>query len=257
MLADAGKRAKRLETEAIVIGYAMSRLDRAFLSSFEVRSWKSAFSLAAKAIGVRESSLKNLRDEFDPIHNNLRKGWWDRSIRTSRQRVALELGEVSDDALLELVRKIINRDNEATDVAIDALTPENNVASAVAERLLTGRRAEEYFLKNSYEIVGVKSENLVDYRINASGFDFAINSSDGRVFEIKGIKDKKGDILFTDREWLEAERRSKNYILVVIGQLKSTPVSKVIIDPRNTLKVTCVWQQTISASWRSTVAMTL
>ncbi len=66
---------KRLETAAIVVGYAMSRLDEGFLRSQRVRTWKAAFEHAAKALHVRPASLKNLRDEFDPFHDNKRKGW--------------------------------------------------------------------------------------------------------------------------------------------------------------------------------------
>jgi hypothetical protein len=255
MIAGQSQRVIRLETEAIVIGYAMSRLDKTFLESVGVRSWKAAFALASKSIGVRETSFKNLRDEFDPIHSNAREGWWNRPLRTSRQRVALDLAEVSDDALMELVKKILIRDSEATVTAIDALAPERNIAASVAERLLTGRRAEEFFLENARKIVGVETAQLVDCRIMASGYDFATKKTDKRVFEIKGIKRNKGDILFTDREWAEAERRSAKYVLIVVGNLESTPFARVIADPRKHLQATCVWRRSVAATWRSSISI--
>jgi hypothetical protein len=60
----------RLETEAIVVGYAMSRLDMAYLQAQHCRTWKEAFEQAAAELDIRPASLKNLRDEFDPVHNN-------------------------------------------------------------------------------------------------------------------------------------------------------------------------------------------
>ena len=255
MAADSSKRAKRLETEAVVVGYAMSRLDKAFLTGLGLRSWKSAFTTASKAIGVPATSVKNLRDEFDPIHSNARAGWRDRPLRDSRQRVALELADVSDDALLELVRRILVKDTDATVAAIDALAPDGSVAAAVAERLLTGRRAEDFFVKNAKGIVGIEPNRLVDCRISALGYDFAVDKSDRRVFEIKGIKGHRGDILFTDREWAEAGRLSEHYVLVVIGQLASAPMATVIVDPRRVLVATCVWRRSVAATWRSSVTM--
>ena len=87
----------------------MSRLDGRYLQAQGVRTWKTAFERAAKALRVRPASLKNLRDEFDPIHDNLRKGWRHRPLRPNRQRVMGDLSEVSDDALLESVNRISRR----------------------------------------------------------------------------------------------------------------------------------------------------
>src|SRR5712691_3630722 len=103
-MADQLKRT-RLQTEAIVIGYAMSRLDTTYLSARKCSTWNQVFAEAADALRVRPGSLKNLRDEFDPIHGNPRKGWHKRMLRSNRQRVLDELREVSNDALLELVAR--------------------------------------------------------------------------------------------------------------------------------------------------------
>ncbi len=82
-----------LETSVIVVGYAMSRLDRQYLRAFGHRSWKAAFADAGAGLAVAPSSLKNLRDEFDPVHGNSRRGWHARPLRKSRQRVLAELCE--------------------------------------------------------------------------------------------------------------------------------------------------------------------
>ena len=106
---------RRLETVAVVVGYAMSRLDDRYLRSQGVRTWKAAFDRAAKALRVRATSLKNLRDEFDPFHGNSRRGWWDRPLRPNRQRVMGDLSGVSDDALLECVNRVLAGDEPATE----------------------------------------------------------------------------------------------------------------------------------------------
>jgi hypothetical protein len=73
----------------------------------------------------------------------------------SRLRVIDELQELGNDALLELAHRILQRDDESTNDAIDSLAVANSVAYNVAERLLTGRRAEEFFLERSETIIGV------------------------------------------------------------------------------------------------------
>ena len=78
---------KRIETKALVVGYAMSRLDKRFLEAFELGSWNAAFRLAGDQLGIPASSVKNLRDEFDPFHDNMRRGWHKRPLRANRHRV--------------------------------------------------------------------------------------------------------------------------------------------------------------------------
>jgi hypothetical protein len=246
---------KRIETETIVVGYAMSRLDDRYLSAMGVKSWRAAFDKAAAALGVPRASMKNLRDEFDPIHANARAGWKDRALRPNRQRVADEFHEVSDDALVEFVTRLLARDTEATNEAVDALMPVTRVPANVAERLLTGRRAEEFFIAHSKQLVGIASDALRDCRLHAGGYDFAAPARDDRVFEVKGLKAAKGDVAFTDREWAEAATRGKHYHLILVGNLASQPAARVIPDPRSVLKASCVMRQSIAATWRSTVSL--
>ncbi len=246
---------KRIETETIVVGYAMSRLDDRYLSAMGVRSWRAAFDGAAAALGVPRSSMKNLRDEFDPIHANARAGWRARDLRPNRQRVADEFHEVSDDALIEFVTRVLARDAAATNEAVDALMPVTRVPANVAERLLTGRRAEEYFMLHCKRLVGLASDELRDCRLHAAGYDFAAPPRDDRVFEVKGLKTAKGDVAFTDREWVEAANRGKHYYLILVGNLATKPAARIIEDPRSILKASCVMRQSIAATWRSTVSL--
>ena len=146
---------QRLETGALVVGYVMSHLDTSYLSGRNLTAWPQAFAEASEALGVAASSIRFLRDEFDPVHDNSRQGWYKRPMYPSRLRVIDELQELGNDALLELAHRILQRDDESTNDAIDSLAVANSVAHNVAERLLTGRRAEEFFLERSETIIGV------------------------------------------------------------------------------------------------------
>ena len=131
------------------------------------------------------------------------------------------------------------------------------MAHNVAERLLTGRRAEDYFIERSADIIGVETADLVDYRQAARGFDFGVDGDPERAIEVevKGIKQLRGEILMTDREWSEAGLRRSDYWLVVVGNLDGNPVPQVFRDPYRQLDVRCVFSKSVTASWRSSVSV--
>jgi hypothetical protein len=156
---------------------------------------------------------------------------------------------------MALVDRIISRDVEATAEAIDSLAVVTRTAHNVAERLLTGRRAEEYFLTHSAELIGVEQVEVIDRRQSGCGFDFTVSDQPEMAIEVKGIKAVTGDILFTDREWTEARSRRENYWLVIVGNLDATPSGKVVCDPYCVLPAHCSYQVTVAARWRSWVSV--
>jgi len=246
---------RRLETVAIVVGYAMSRLDDRYLQSQRVRTWKAAFDRAAKALGIRPTSLKNLRDEFDPFHDNSRRGWRNRPLRPHRQRVMGDLSEVSADALLESVNRILGADETATKELLDSLVEVRSAVYNVAERLLTGRRAENLFLSECESWLGIPRSKILDRRDSALGFDFAVAGLPERAIEVKGLKEHSGAIQFTDREWSEAKVRQAEYWLVVVGNIDATPIFRLWKDPHQVLNVRCRYQRSVAAVWTSRVAL--
>jgi len=246
---------RRLETVAIIVGYAMSRLDDRYLQSQGVRTWKAAFDRAAKALQVRAASLKNLRDEFDPFHDNMRKGWRHRPLRPNRQRVMGDLSEVSDDALLESVNRILGGDETATEELLDSLIEVRPAVHNVAERLLTGRRAENFFLSNCESWTGIPRSQVLDRRDSALGFDFAVAGLPERAIEVKGLRGHAGAIQFTDREWSEAKIRRAEYWLVVVGNITATPIFRLWKDPQSVLSAQCRYQRSVAAVWNSRVTL--
>lgn len=247
----------RIEIEAIVIGYAMSRLDKEYLFLRSFSSWKQAYNEAEQILAIPGDSFKNLRDEFDPVHSNFRRGWHRRPLRPNRQRVLDELKDLSDEALFELINRILKRDEIAIAEAIDSMVVENRIVYNVAERLLTGRRAEEYFMANSEPLIQVTGINLLDMRQMACGYDFSVLHKPDWAIEIKGLKTSKGGIQFTDREWSEAKSRREDYWLIVIGNLSEHPIPRIIRDPHNTLPVESKYRQTITVEWNSYISVVI
>ncbi len=244
-----------LETSALIIGYAMSRLDKAYLEAQRLKGWKEAFRRAGEALDVAPASIKNLRDEFDPVHGNARRGWKDRPMRSNRQRVMGELCEVSDAALLEMIDRILAHDPEAMKEVVAPLCKPADRIHNVAERLRTGRLAEAFFMENSQRIADVHASLILDHRNLARGYDFGIHKRADIAIEVKGIKQMRGGVTFTDREWSEATARRKDYWLIVVGNLEADPIARLFPDPTASLEAKCQYQTTIAASWRATVAV--
>lgn len=246
--------ARLIEVEAIIVAYAMSRLNHVFLARFRFKTWRSAFATTGDVLGVAPTSMKNLRDEFDPLHG-IRKGWHQRPLRPNRQRVLSEFCEVSDDAILEVVGRLLDRDLEATAEIVQPLAFAKDRVENVAERIRTGRLAEEYFLEHSQIICGVPAKSLRDGRHDAAGYDFGVVDRPGIAIEVKGLKVCSGAVLFTDLEWRTARARSENYWLVVVGGLATMPKARLWRNPYELLDARSSLRRTTTVSWRATVSV--
>jgi hypothetical protein len=246
---------KLIEIDAIIVAYAMSRLDVDFLKRFSYKSWQEAFKDTGACLGIRPASMKNLRDEFDPIHPNSRMGWHKRPLRPNRQRVLGEFCEASDEAVSELVSRLLRGDKEVEDLVSRPIAASRARVENVAERLRTGRLAEEYFLANSERICGFSPNELVDCRQEARGFDFGVKRESRLAIEVKGLKLTRGQILFTDHEWQQAIRRQEHYWLVVVGSLERQPRGMLIKHPSSSIRVVSSVRQSTVLSWNASVAL--
>jgi 5-methylcytosine-specific restriction protein A len=242
-----------IETEALIVAYAMSRFDRQFLSRFKYSSWKSAFEATGKSLGVAPTSMKNLRDEFDPVHDNSRQGWHKRPLRPNRQRVLGEFCDSTDESVFEIVQRLLRHDPEVEALVSRPLVDARSAADNVAERLRTGRLAEEFFLANSTHICGIEPPRLRDVRIEARGFDFGVKTNASIAIEVKGLKTRRGSILFTEWEWAQANQRKLDYWLVVVGAIGNEPIARLIKHPVRELQASSSLRHTTAISWRANV----
>jgi hypothetical protein len=244
-----------IETEAIIVAYAMSRLDDAFLRRFGYSSWHKAFAGIGARLGVRPASMKNLRDEFDPVHPNTRQGWHKRPLRPNRQRVLGEFCDASDEAVFDVVERLLAGDKEIEESITKPIATAKAAVANVAERLRTGRLAETFFMEHSEAICGVSRKSLLDYRDQACGFDFGVRGKDLLAIEVKGLKLLRGPILFTDNEWNLANRRENNYWLVIVGGLEKKPQATLIKHPAGSLKVKSLIRNVSAISWTANVSI--
>ena len=248
-------RRRAVDTEALIVGYAMSRLDTVYLASRGLKTWREAFAEAARVLGRPPATYKNLRDEFDLVHGNARRGWVrPGGLRANRQRVLGDLSGASDAAVLALADRILAHDEESVREAVVSLADEARPAAGVAQRLLTGRLAEEYFMANVGLIVGRDRADLVDLRNAAAGFDFGIGRDPRIAYEVKGLRGPSGGVLFTDLEWRTAGARGGSYVVVVVADLDASPRAALFPNPHRTLPARLRTRPSVSFEWAAEVA---
>ncbi len=175
--------------------------------------------------------MKNLRDEFDPVHANARRGWHKRPLRPNRQRVLGEFCDASDEAVLEIVARLLAGDREVGELITKPLAEAKETVANVAERIRSGKLAEKYFMEHSEAICGVPAGSLLDCRDLACGYDFGVAGRQALAIEVKGMRPLRGAILFSDNEWRQANRRTADYWLVVVGGLETRPRARLIENP--------------------------
>lgn len=241
----------RISEAALLLGYAMSRLDRRMLELLGCSTLESAFTKAGQLLDENPKSIRLLRDEFDPFFDNTRRGWADRPMRAPLIAILHEMEEVSDAALEAMVVDALGGKATALDAVKKIVTVKPERLANVAERLRTGALAERYFTEHCERLVNVAFPDLHDARLDACGYDFSLGRNRQPVFEVKGLAGKSGGLLFTDLEWQTARRLGSAYWLVVVQHTATDPHALVLTDPTAKLSAQIFTERRTTISWRS------
>ncbi|MHB1071725.1 MAG: protein NO VEIN domain-containing protein [Gemmatimonadaceae bacterium] len=220
----------------MICGYYLSRFDSVAYSHLGYTSQQATHAALGTALGVPAESIKNWRDEFDPVHDNARLGWHRREMYPSRLRVIEALGDVSEPELLAMIRQITAAPASGlAEELVDAvsLSQDLDYDSAVfIPRGVTGHRAEEAFRTHHQATGAPIGGALVDRRHEQCGFDFEIVGTAGSVFvEVKGMAGSTGGVSFTDHEWRTAKDRQDAYYLAVVRGVNGHPEVTLIQNP--------------------------
>ena len=93
--------------KALVVAYYLSKFDEAAYETFGYKGKTKTHTELANLIGVKESTLQNMRDEFDAIHDNPRKGWHQKPLIASRLKVISQYGNLNEEELRAIVKTLI------------------------------------------------------------------------------------------------------------------------------------------------------
>lgn len=216
--------------EAILIGLYLSKYDERGLRELGFKGPVEAFNALGYAMGVKPSTIKNYRDEFDPYFNNPRKGWHHRALREYCKTVMNEFDEVDFYDFTEIIRGNLIQ-NYPVEKFVESLIPKDH-SESVAKRLITGKAAEEYFRENYRYVPQFEQFALLDTTLLACGFDFKLeNNADFYCVEVKGLQGKSGTVTFTEKEFSMAEKLREAFALYIVTNFAERPTPKLIFNP--------------------------
>lgn len=218
----------------ILSGLYLSRFDKAALDNLGFDSFIEAFNVIGYALGSRPASIKNYRDEFDPLFPNGRKGWHKRATRDYclllfEQYRYLDLGEFT-----ALIKSFFTGDGTLLPET-EVPAPNQKSSSAFAQRLATGAAAEHYFASVYPDIStfsGLLMENTTLY---GCGYDFrfrrAPEHQEFLAVEVKGLSGQTGSLSMTPREYEAAAALRERFFLFVVRNFREKPSHSIFRDP--------------------------
>lgn len=239
----------------LFVAYYLARFDKIALKNLGYKNWESSFSDISNKLDVKKHSVRNWRDEFDPLFG-YRAGWYQRPMSPSRTNVALALENLDEPEIRAIVEDIlsgkIGKDSENLNhlLILADESSDKEINTSFILRGPTGRKAEQFFIEyhrnNNLPFAG----ELVDTRDLGCGYDFEIKSTNNLHFiEVKGLANIEGGILFTNKEWEKAKQEREKYTVCLVSNINESPNILFINNPFAKLNPKKNIIQTVQVQW--------
>lgn len=217
----------------ILTGLYLSKFESAGYRKLGFETFIEAFNVIGYALGQKPASIKNYRDEFDPLLPNKRRGWHKRSTRDYCLKIFNEYKDLDLETFAGLVRAFAGYDENAwSEVQSKAKKPDGE--SLFAKRLITGRAAEQYFESIHPTVAQFKGCAVEDTTRIGCGYDFRLHPQAGGTFlavEVKGMKEKSGSVSMTPKEHEMAAALANRFFLFVVKNFRKKPYHVVYQNP--------------------------
>jgi len=242
----------------ILSGLYLSKFDSLGVRKLGFDNFKEAFNVIGYALGSRPASIKNYRDEFDPlIQTNPRKGWHKRSTRSHILANFEEYNGLDFESFSAVVKSFFGSDEDAWGPTAPAEQRDEG-ESPFAQRLITGLAAEHYFESIHTEIPefqGYVAENTTRF---GCGYDFRLrtelNQEDFLAVEVKGLKDQTGSLSMTPKEYDVASVMRERFFLFVVKNFRELPSHEIFQNPLSgNLHFRRTERVIVQLSWMTTV----
>lgn len=93
---------------ALIVGYYLSKYDHIAYQNLGYGTQISTHETIGAHLNVKPNTIKNMRDEFDTIHDNGRVGWHQRELSVSRKDVVEKYSHLGEPELRVHIHMIIN-----------------------------------------------------------------------------------------------------------------------------------------------------
>lgn len=241
-----------LRQRQILAGLFLSKFDAEGLAVLGFETFTEAFNALGYALGGRPASIKNYRDEFDPLFPNSRQGWKNRKRRPYCMQVENDFRDLSLNEFAALVAGFVG---ETPDSRVPPAPPDV-AAVTFAKRLMTGRAAERYFQSTWDAIPEFSGCGIEDTTIHGCGYDFRLWPKAGSAFravEVKGMAEDKGVLSLTEKEYATAEELEDRFFLFVVKNFREKPFHEIHCNPLSgPLAFKRIERVVVQVSWSAT-----
>ena len=226
--------AERIPTreKLILAGLYLSKYDSLGLKRLGFESFAEAFNVVGYALGSKPASIKNYRDEFDPLFPNRRKGWHRRPIRGYCLRVFEEYESLDLESFTGLVKSLVGYDEN---IWSEVQGKEEQADSeSFAKRLTTGLAAEQYFESVQPSVPEFKGYAVENTTRLGCGYDFRLRTETPEDFlavEVKGLKERIGSVSLTPKEHEVATALRDRFFLFVVKNFQESPFHEIFQNP--------------------------
>ncbi len=239
----------------ILCGLFLSKFDAAGLEALDFESFVEAFNVIGYAVGGQPASVKNYRDEFDPLFPNKRRGWHKRSIRASCSKVMEQYDQLEIEEFSQLIRDLLGGEKHLSEQA--ALSPAADANTQFAKRLITGIAAERYFERVQPVLPEFSSYHLENTTALGCGYDYRLHRHNVESFlavEVKGLHARSGTVSLTPKEHSIAQLLGGRFILFVVKNFRESPFHEFYPDPlAGALSFSKHEQVIVQTSWLAAV----
>jgi hypothetical protein len=241
----------------ILAGLYLSKYDSLGLKKLGFETFTEAYNVLGYAMGSRPASIKNYRDEFDPLFPNSRKGWHKRPLREYCRSVFEEYKSLDLDSFTGLVKSFLGYDQNLWS-EFEPLESSDEDDSRFANRLITGLAAQRYFESIQPDLPEFQDFQLENTTLLGCGYDFRLRRAaadeDFLAVEVKGLKDRTGSLSLTPKEHKAAAALMDRFFLVVVKNFQESPYHEVFQNPLSgTLRFKKSERVIVQVSWSTSV----
>jgi hypothetical protein len=240
----------------ILVGLYLSKYDSLGLKRLGFESFTEAFNAIGYALGSKPASIKNYRDEFDPLFPNRRKGWHKRKTRNYCLKVFEDYKSLDLHSFTGLVESFVGYDENAWSEVRTRDKPRSG-QSGFAQRLITGLAAEQYFESVQPTLSEFRGYAVQNTTRLGCGYDFRLETAPNKdylVVEVKGLKAVKGSLSLTPKEHEIATALKDRFFLFVVKNFRESPFHEIFQNPLSGgLRFRKKEMVTVQVSWLANV----
>ena len=244
----------------MLAGMFLSKFNREGLQHLGFSSLWEAYNAMGYALGGKPTSIKNYRQEFDPLFPNNRKGWHKRELRPHCRDAFERFGQLSMLDFSRLLSPLLLPPVMALPESLDEIAAihENEFENeCFSRRLITGAAAEGFFESSFPYLSEFSGHVLTNVTRYGCGFDFRLQPVDSHPFiavEVKGIAGAGGDVMMTSKEHQVADYLQDRYYLCIVRNFTERPVLSLFRNPLvRGLEFTRRERQQITETWHAKV----